>query len=104
MFDSRNVGTAINSDMITAYVYILQSLKNQRYYIGSTNNIRQRIQTHQSGGVKATRNLLPLQVVLQQEYSDIGEARIVEMKLKRFKRKDYIAKIVSEGRIRILGG
>ena len=87
-----------------AYVYILKSLKNNRYYIGSTGNINQRILTHQSGCVKATRNLLPVQIVFQQECSDITMARKIERRLKQLKRRDYIEKIIKDGRIRISGG
>ena len=86
-----------------AYVYILQSLKNKRYYIGSTENIQQRFLTHQSGYVKATKNLLPLQIVLQQEYPGIVIARRIERKLKKLKRRDYIAKIVKDKKILISG-
>lgn len=86
-----------------AYVYILKSLKNGRYYIGCTANIQQRFLTHKSGGVKATRNILPLEIVFQQEFSDLSIARKVESKLKKLKRKDYIDKIITEGIIRTVG-
>jgi len=86
-----------------ACVYILKSLKNGRYYIGSTNDIRQRFLTHQSGGVKATRYMRPFEIALQQEFSDLSTARKIEQKLKKLKRKDYLDKIVKDGRIRLLG-
>ena len=84
-------------------VYILQSLKNGRYYIGSTNNIKKRIDTHNAGGVKATKNLLPVKIVLRQEYPNMYIARRVENRLKKFKRRDYINKIIKDGKIKITG-
>ncbi len=87
-----------------AYVYILQSLKNQRYYIGSTNDIKQRFVFHQAGHVRATKFLRPLQIVLQQEYPNIEIARKVERSLKNLKRRDYISKIIQDGKIKITGG
>ena len=37
---------------MTFYVYVLKSLKDQRLYIGSTNNIERRIQEHNGGKSK----------------------------------------------------
>jgi len=34
---------------MSAYVYILQSLKNSRFYIGSTTDLNRRLQEHLSG-------------------------------------------------------
>jgi len=94
----------ISKDIVAmAYVYILQSMKSCRYYIGSTKDIKTRLRTHKSGGVQATKNLLPLKLMLQQEYADFGHARQVERKLKKFKRRDYIEKIIKDGKIKITG-
>ncbi|MBI5150246.1 MAG: GIY-YIG nuclease family protein [Candidatus Omnitrophica bacterium] len=84
-----------------AYVYILQSAKNGRYYIGSTENIATRLYAHNSGGVQATRNLLPVKIVFKQEHLDYTVAHKIEKKLKKLKRRDYIEKIIKEGNIRI---
>ena len=79
-------------------------MKNGRYYIGSTKDINQRFLTHKCGGVQATKNLLPLKIVLRQKCSDLCLARKIEIKLKKLKRQDYINKIVSDGKITLLGG
>ena len=86
-----------------AYVYILQSKRNGKYYIGSTAGaVELRVRKHQQGGVPFTRRNLPVELVLAQECSDMKIAREIERKLKDLKRKDYIAKMVSEGRIKLL--
>lgn len=82
-----------------AYVYILESLKSGRYYIGSTTNLEKRIKKHTSGAVHTTRRFLPLRLVFYKEYSDIKEAMRIEYRLKRLKRKDYLKKIVDSGKI-----
>ena len=87
-----------------SYVYILKSLKNGKYYIGSTNDISQRFLTHQKGGVKATRYLRPFEIALQQECLSLSTARKIEQKLKKLKRRDYLDKIVKDGKIRLTGG
>ena len=86
-----------------AYVYILQSAKNGRYYVGSTEDITTRLYAHNSGGVKATKNLLPVKIVFKQEYSDYTVAHKIERKLKKLKRRDYIEKIIKDGNIRMTG-
>ena len=86
-----------------AYLYILQSKRNGKYYIGSTAGaIESRVKRHQRGEVSFTSKNLPIELVLAQKCPNIKVAREIEKKLKRFKRKDYIKKIVLEGRIRLL--
>ncbi len=84
-----------------AYVYILQSLRNGKYYIGSTLDLEERVKKHNLGQVYSTKRLLPLKIVFRQNYSDIQTARKIENKLKKFKRRDFLDKIIAEGKIRI---
>jgi predicted GIY-YIG superfamily endonuclease len=42
-----------------------------------------------------------LKMVFKQEYSTLGEARKIETKLKKLKRRDYIRKIVEDGFIKM---
>lgn len=79
-----------------AYVYILKSLVNNRYYIGSTNDIEKRFREHNSGISKYTRLTKPFKIAFVQEYNTIQKARKIELKLKRFKNKKIIDKIVEE--------
>ena len=83
-------------------VYFLQSLKNQRYYIGSTVDLERRFNEHKNGLVKATKYLRPLKIVFFQEYSSISEARKVEYKLKKLKNRNIVERIIDE-RIITLG-
>ena len=84
-----------------AFVYILQSQKSGNYYIGSTKNFTRRLKEHDCGMGHTMRRFLPYKLVLHQKYNSIEEAQWVERKLKGFKRKDYIKKIVEYGYIRI---
>lgn len=83
------------------YVYILQSERNNTYYIGSTNNIERRFEQHKLGDVKYTRNLRPLALKFYQKYNNLKQARQIEYKLKRFKRKDIISRIIEEKSIKM---
>lgn len=46
------------------YVYLLKSLKNpSKTYVGYTNNIEERLQTHNSGGSPHTKQYRPWKIV-----------------------------------------
>lgn len=83
-----------------AYVYIIKT-KSGKYYIGSTTDIKSRIEHHKGGHTLSTKRLGFDSCVLVQEYKTLSEARKIESKLKKFKRRDFIDKIVSEGYIRV---
>jgi predicted GIY-YIG superfamily endonuclease len=84
-----------------ATVYIIRSVVNNEYYIGCTENFKRRIREHNEGYVAATKPFVPYQIQLVQEYKNLSDARKIELKLKKLKRKDYIEKIIREGRIKM---
>ena len=84
--------------MIILGVYILKSLKNKRYYIGSTDNINRQIIEHNNGLVTATKNIRPpLELIKLIPCSNITEARKSEYRLKKYKRRDIIEKVIKDG-------
>ncbi len=83
-----------------AFVYILES-ELGAYYIGSTLDIVERVRHHSGGFTPSTKRLGKIHLVLKQEYPTLKQARRVELKLKKLKRKDYIRKIIQEGYIKM---
>ena len=75
-------------------VYILESKKNNRYYIGSTNDIDRRFQQHNKGLVVSTKNIRPLELKAVLPCATIDEARIYEHRLKDYKSRKIIEKVV----------
>jgi putative endonuclease len=75
-------------------IYILRSLKNSSYYIGSTIDIENRLIEHNSGKTKATKYLTPWELKLFFPTQSIKEARQLEYKLKKLKSKKIIEKII----------
>lgn len=100
-FSEENVGAVVKHMTTKGFVYILQSLKNNRFYIGSTTNIDIRLKQHNQGAVKATKNIRPLRLVFKQGYPKIQIAKKIELRLKKFKRRDFIVKIIKDGRIKM---
>lgn len=82
------------------FVYILQSEKNGRYYIGSTNDIDRRLLEHNSGKTKSLRHILPLKLVFKKEYKVLIDARRMELHLKKLKNRNILERIISEGDIK----
>ncbi|OGY89585.1 MAG: hypothetical protein A2677_03985 [Candidatus Komeilibacteria bacterium RIFCSPHIGHO2_01_FULL_52_14] len=82
------------------YVYILQDQKG-RLYVGSTEDIKRRLRQHRLGHTQTTRNMTLPKVALIQEYDTLEAARLVERRLKRLKRKDYVLKMIADGHINI---
>ncbi len=76
------------------YVYILQSERNGTYYVGSTNDVERRVFEHQIGHVKSTKNLRPWVLKFYKEYCTLTKARKIEYKLKSFKSKKIIERII----------
>ncbi|MDO8664168.1 MAG: GIY-YIG nuclease family protein [Candidatus Liptonbacteria bacterium] len=77
-------------------VYILQSDKNGRYYIGSTNDVERRLAEHNAGKTKSLRFILPVRIVFTKEFESLKDARRAEIKLKKFKNRNIIERIISE--------
>ncbi len=50
--------------------------------------------------MRSTKALLPLKVVLKQSLPDIDIAKKLELRLKKFKRRDFIEKIVKDGKVK----
>ena len=82
------------------FLYILKDKKG-RFYIGSTNDLERRNKQHQNKHTFTTRRMDNPKIVLSQKYETLDQARVIERKLKKLKRKDYIEKIVRDGYIRI---
>jgi len=84
-----------------AFVYILK-FTTGKFYIGSTVDLARRLKHHTGEYTPSTKRLgKEKELVLSQEYPTLVEARSVEYKLKKLKRRDYIAKIVEDGYIKI---
>jgi putative endonuclease len=82
------------------YVYILQSEKNDSYYVGSSDNPQARLIDHNLGRSSYSKNNRPFKLVFTQEFASLSESRNVEKKIKSWKRRDFIDKIIQNGIIK----
>ena len=63
-------------------VYILLSEKDNKRYIGFTENIERRLDEHNSGKVKSTKNRRPLKIVYTEEFELKSDAMKREKEIK----------------------
>jgi len=56
------------------YSYILKSLKDNKYYYGHTSDLNKRLEMHNRGLVKSTKNRRPFILHYFEEYSTKKEA------------------------------
>lgn len=66
-------------------VYVLRSLKDQKFYIGQTNDIEKRLQRHNNGFVVSTRSRRPFILVYNESFISRAEAMRREKYLKSLK-------------------
>lgn len=78
-------------------LYILQSFKDNRTYVGSTDNFERRLCQYNLGMVDSTKHRRPFKVLLTEEYDKLKEARKRELYYKsgagRRKLKGYFGKL-----------
>jgi putative endonuclease len=63
-------------------VYVLKSLKDQEYYIGSTNDLKRRLEEHNAGKSLSTKNRAPLMLIYYEAYISERDAKHREHNLK----------------------
>ena len=78
------------------YVYIIKSLKDNKFYIGQTNNIENRLVKHNKGLVKSTKNRKPFILVFQEEFISRKEAINREIYLKSLKGGNEFKRILNK--------
>ncbi len=72
------------------YVYILLSEKDDKFYTGSTNDLKRRINEHSRGRVDSTKDRLPMRLIYYEACIDEIDARAREKYLKSGMGKRYI--------------
>jgi putative endonuclease len=75
------------------YVYILESLSNSsRHYTGFTEDIAQRLTTHNAGGVPASAPFRPWRMKTYVAFSDRSQALSFERYLKSHSGRAFASK------------
>ncbi len=78
------------------WIYIIQSLESQKYYIGQTNNIKERLAYHNKGRNKYTKSDRPWRLVYKEKFTNRAEAIKREKYLKSLKKRAYLEKLIKK--------
>lgn len=77
------------------YVYVIQSEKDSRYYIGYTSNIEARLIFHNEGKNKSTKYRRPFKLIYSEEMLDKKEAMAREKRIKSYKGGEAFKKLIN---------
>ena len=72
------------------YTYVLKSLVNNDIYVGSTEDIKNRLCKHNSGSVKSTKGYRSWILLESKEFSTRSEAFKCEKFLKNHQQKEIL--------------
>ncbi len=92
-----------------SYVYLLRSLKDEKFYVGWTTDLKGRIEEHNRGRSAYTRSRRPWRLVGYEEYPSIEEAKGRERVLKRNPRmyflfkKRFLNSPTTDGKTQVVG-
>jgi len=75
-------GSENSTTIMFYYVYILQSIKNSKLYIGYTRDLKKRLQEHNRGLVFSTKAYKPWRLIFFEAYRNEKDARRRERYLK----------------------
>lgn len=67
------------------YVYLLKSRTDNKFYLGTTGDLKRRFDEHQTGQNKSTRSRKPFVLVYYEAYRLKQDAIERERRLKQFK-------------------
>lgn len=77
------------------YVYILRSVKDKKSYTGCTNDLRKRLQMHNSGEIESTKRRKPLRLIYYEAFINKKDAFAREQWLKTGWGRNQLNKILS---------
>jgi len=67
------------------YVYVLQSEKDGKWYIGSTGDLKRRVKQHERGENKSTKNRRPLKLV----YYEASDSKVSALRREKYLKTAY---------------
>lgn len=76
------------------HVYILYSVITDRYYVGQTANLEDRLKRHNQGRSKYTKSGIPWRLVFKKHFENRSDAVKFEGKIKSSKNRTEIQKYI----------
>jgi len=100
----RIVGATLpwgTKSMKHGFVYIIQRVEKDEFYVGSAADVANRLKQHNAGNVVATKYKRPYKLVFQQQFDSLDAAKRIERRIKSWRRRDWIERTISDGEIKV---
>jgi putative endonuclease len=78
------------------YLYVLQSQKNGKYYVGITKDVEGRVNQHNRGAGKSTKSSKPWNLLYTEEFRSLSEASKRERYIKDQKSRLYLENMIKK--------
>ena len=78
------------------YIYILHNKNKNFFYIGFTENLKNRLKEHNLGKSKSTKPYIPLDLIFYEAYKNIKDAKRREEYLKTNRGKTTLKTMLKE--------
>jgi len=91
--DSESRRVEHRSFKMIYYIYVLKSQSANKSYVGMTNNLRRRLDEHNSGKHFYTKRHMPWTMIYNERYDNLVEARIREKYLKTVSGRRFLKKL-----------
>jgi len=75
------------------FVYILKSVNYKKSYVGITNNLKRRLDEHNSGKHVYTKRYLPWELIYREDYEFRAEARERERYFKSSSGRKFLKRL-----------
>ena len=79
------------------YVYVLRSLRDENFYIGSTNNLKRRLRQHQNRENTSTAKRLPIELLYFEGHRSKEDALRREKYFKSTKGRTTLRQMLRSG-------
>ncbi|MBW8050621.1 MAG: GIY-YIG nuclease family protein [Cytophagales bacterium] len=76
------------------YVYVLESQKDEKYYIGYTSNVEKRVEYHNAGLQRSTRHRRPFKLIYKEAFEDKTKALKREKQIKSYKGEEAFRRLI----------
>ena len=76
------------------FVYVLKSKSTGQFYTGQSSGITKRLEQHNAGGSRSTKNRGPWEIVHQEMFATRAEAMRREKELKTGKGREELKRIL----------
>jgi putative endonuclease len=77
-----------------AFVYIIYSVKLNKYYVGACIDLERRLNEHDIGHSKFTSLGIPWELKYKEEYQTLTAAKKRELVIKKMKSRKYILSLI----------